>query len=65
MASLTSSVSRATAALVVTVLAASALSACTPKPQGPAPTAEAFFAALATGDTATAADLADKPADAE
>lgn len=64
MASLTSSVSRAAALLTVTVLAASALGACTPKPQGPEPTAEAFFAALATGDTARAADLADKPADA-
>ncbi|BBY29359.1 penicillin-binding transpeptidase domain-containing protein [Mycolicibacterium sediminis] len=64
MASLTSFVSRAAALLTVTVLAASALGACTPKPQGPEPTAEAFFAALATGDTARAADLADKPADA-
>jgi hypothetical protein len=40
------------------------LNACTPKPNGPEPTAEKFFAALTTGDTAAAADLSDKPADA-
>ena len=64
MASLTSSASRAAALLTVTVVAAGALSACTPKPNGPEPAAEAFFAALATGDTGTAAELADKPAEA-
>lgn len=36
--------------------------ACTPKPAGPEPTAQKFFAALATGDTARAADLSDRPA---
>ena len=40
------------------------LNACTPKPNGPEPTAEEFFAALATGDTAAAAELSDRPADA-
>ena len=40
------------------------LNACTPKPDGPEPTAEQFFAALATGDTAAAAELSDRPADA-
>ena len=40
------------------------LNACTPKPNGPEPIAEKFFAALATGDTAAAAELSDKPADA-
>ncbi len=50
--------------MTVTVLAAGALSACTPKPQGPEPTAEAFFTALGKGDTAAAADLADQPAEA-
>lgn len=40
------------------------VTACTPKPNGPEPTAEKFFAALATGDTAAAAELSDKPADA-
>ena len=46
--------------LVVTT----AVSACTPRPDGPAPAAERFFAALSTGDTATAADLSDAPSDA-
>jgi cell division protein FtsI/penicillin-binding protein 2 len=40
------------------------LNACTPKPNGPEPIARKFFAALATGDTAAAAELSDKPADA-
>jgi hypothetical protein len=53
------------AAGVLTVVAVvSTLNACTPKPNGPEPTAEKFFAALTTGDTAAAADLSDKPADA-
>jgi cell division protein FtsI/penicillin-binding protein 2 len=66
MASRTSSVSRAAALLAVTVVvgAAGALTACTPKPNGPEPVAAAFFAALATGDTGAAADLADKPTEA-
>lgn len=66
MASRTSSVSRAAVLLAVTVLvgAAGALTACTPKPNGPEPVAAAFFAALADGDTGAAADLADKPTDA-
>jgi Penicillin binding protein transpeptidase domain/NTF2-like N-terminal transpeptidase domain len=46
--------------LVVTT----AVSACTPRPDGPAPAAELFFAALSTGDTAAAADLSDAPSDA-
>ena len=37
---------------------------CTPRPDGPGPAAERFFAALATGDTATAAQLTDDPSDA-
>lgn len=49
--------------LAVGALAAS-LNACTPKPAGPEPTAEKFFAALATGDTASAAELSDRPAEA-
>jgi len=53
------------AASLVTVAAVLAtLNACTPKPNGPEPTAEKFFAALASGDTAAAAELSDKPADA-
>ncbi|BBX17388.1 penicillin-binding protein [Mycolicibacterium duvalii] len=42
-------------ALVVT------LAGCTPRPDGPEPVAEEFFAALATGDTGAAAQLADRP----
>lgn len=43
------------------VLTAAAVQACTPRPDGPAPAAERFFDALATGDTATAAELSDDP----
>jgi hypothetical protein len=46
------------------VALAGSLNACTPKPNGPEPIAEKFFAALATGDTAAASELSDKPADA-
>ncbi|HZN82050.1 MAG TPA: penicillin-binding transpeptidase domain-containing protein [Mycobacterium sp.] len=56
-------VSRVVATLTVAAVVAT-LNACTPKPSGPQPTAEKFFAALATGDTAAAAELSDKPADA-
>ncbi|MGD9620499.1 MAG: penicillin-binding transpeptidase domain-containing protein [Mycolicibacterium sp.] len=60
VATLTSSASRvaclaAVAALVLT------LGACTPRPNGPGPTAEEFFAALAIGDTSSAAQLSDRP----
>jgi hypothetical protein len=48
-----------TVALVV-----ASLNACTPKPNGPEPVAQKFFASLATGDTGAAAELSDKPADA-
>jgi hypothetical protein len=65
MATITSSVSRAAAAAMAVVATATTLSACTPKPNGPEPTAEAFFAALATGNTTAAADLADHPAQAQ
>ncbi|BBX03215.1 penicillin-binding protein [Mycolicibacterium moriokaense] len=41
-----------------------ALTACTPKPNGPEPTAQQFLAALVKGDTAAAAELSDRPADA-
>ncbi|MDT5244076.1 MAG: hypothetical protein QOD36_1452 [Mycobacterium sp.] len=46
------------------MLVAATLNACTPKPNGPEPIAEQFFAALATGDTGAAAELSDKPTDA-
>ena len=58
-----SSASRVASLLTVAALAAT-LNACTPKPNGPEPTAEKFFADLATGDTAAAAELSDRPADA-
>lgn len=49
----------------LTVLATvAALSACTPRPDGPAPAAEQFFADLAKGDTSAASELSDRPADA-
>jgi hypothetical protein len=63
MATWLSIASRA-AGLLTVVAVASTLNACTPKPNGPEPTAEKFFAALTTGDTAAAAELSDKPADA-
>jgi len=63
MATRLSIATRAASLLTVVTLAAT-LNACTPKPNGPEPIAEKFFAALATGDTAAAADLSDKPADA-
>ncbi len=66
MATRTSPVSRVAALFAVTVVigAAGALSACTPKPNGPEPVAQAFFAALGKGDTGAAAELSDKPSDA-
>jgi hypothetical protein len=56
-------VSRVTAILTASAVVAT-LNACTPKPNGPEPVAEQFFAALATGDTGAAAALSDKPSDA-
>ena len=60
------SASRVLALLMVAAVGVTlgAVTACTPKPNGPEPTAEQFFAALATGDTAAAAELSDRPADA-
>ena len=46
------------------LVAAVALSGCTPRPDGPGPAAEKFFGALAVGDTATAAQLSDNPNEA-
>jgi hypothetical protein len=57
---LASAANLALAVLVTT----GAVSACTPRPDGPAPAAERFFAALSTGDTAAAAELSDDPSDA-
>lgn len=54
----------ASQAACLLLLAAVALPACTPRPDGPAPAAQRFFAALSTGDTAAAAELSDDPSDA-
>ncbi|MGA5465079.1 penicillin-binding transpeptidase domain-containing protein [Mycobacterium sp. NPDC050041] len=65
MATQTSAVLRVSAlAALVMVAAAASLSACTPRPNGPEPTAEEFFAALGRGDTGAAAELADRPDEA-
>ncbi|MBJ7462204.1 MAG: penicillin-binding transpeptidase domain-containing protein [Mycolicibacterium sp.] len=70
MASTTSTASRASrvlsmAAILVAVATVASLTACTPKPDGPEPIAAQFFEALVTGDTAGAAHLSDKPAEAQ
>jgi Penicillin binding protein transpeptidase domain/NTF2-like N-terminal transpeptidase domain len=49
---------------VVTLAAAAVGSACTPRPDGPAPAAEKFYAAVAAGDTTGAARLTDRPDEA-
>ena len=49
------------AVVLATILVASGVAACTPRPDSPVPVAERFFAALATGDTSTAAQLSDDP----
>ncbi|MCV7379596.1 penicillin-binding protein [Mycobacterium alsense] len=54
----------ASAVACVLLVAAGALSGCTPRPDGPGPAAEKFFRALSTGDTATAAQLSDDPNEA-
>jgi len=61
MATLTTRVTAVTSTLLVTV---SALSACTPRPDGPAPAAAEFFADLDRGDTGAAAALSDRPSEA-
>ncbi|MEZ0049388.1 cell division protein FtsI/penicillin-binding protein 2 [Mycobacterium sp. MAA66] len=55
---------RSSVSLLVVAAVAGGMTACTPRPDGPAPTAEAFFAALGKGDTGAAADLSDRPNDA-
>lgn len=47
--------------MALTVATVGTVAACTPRPDGPAPAAERFFAALATGDTGAAAELSDDP----
>ncbi|MGE2734006.1 penicillin-binding transpeptidase domain-containing protein [Mycolicibacterium vaccae] len=60
MASTVSSASRGLAVAAVLTLIA-ALAGCTPRPDGPQPAAEQFFAALATGDIAGASAHTDRP----
>jgi hypothetical protein len=52
------------ASLLTVMAVAASLAACTPKPSGPEPAAEEFFAALAKGDTGGASQLTDRPEDA-
>lgn len=54
----------ASAAAAFLFVAVTALPGCTPRPEGPGPAADKFFAALAVGDTATAAQLSDDPNEA-
>jgi len=46
------------------MLASGLVAGCTPRPDGPSPVAAQFFADLGRGDTAAAAALSDRPADA-
>src|SRR5246500_3747366 len=65
MATQTSPVTRSVSGLATAaLLAAGLLAGCTPRPDGPAPVAEQFLAALATGNTSAAAALSDRPEDA-
>ncbi|MCX6482576.1 MAG: penicillin-binding transpeptidase domain-containing protein [Mycobacterium sp.] len=65
MATSTSRATRVTGlASVLALAAAGALSACTPRPDGPAPAAAQFFADLGRGDTGAAAQLSDLPTEA-
>ena len=62
MATQTSLVTRSVSVLAVAALvAAGLLAGCTPRPDGPSPVAEQFFAAFAAGNTTAAAALSDRP----
>lgn len=64
MATLITLASRAAGAVSALALVAGTLSACTPRPDGPAQAAEQFFADLGRGDTGRAAALSDSPSEA-
>lgn len=64
MATSISLATRVTGVVSALGVLASGLSACTPRPDGPTPIAAEFLADLGRGDTAAAALLADRPADA-
>ena len=57
-------ISKVTAVTSTVLVAVAALSACTPRPDGPAPAAAQFFAELDRGDTGAAAALSDRPTEA-
>ncbi|MBV8861327.1 MAG: penicillin-binding transpeptidase domain-containing protein [Mycobacterium sp.] len=61
---MTTKITLVTAGTIGVLLTAAAVSACTPRPDGPTPAAERFFAALSNGDTAVAGELSDNPSDA-
>jgi hypothetical protein len=63
MATWISSASHAAGLLTVAAFVVT-LNACTPKPVGPEPAAQEFFAALAKGDTSAASQGSDRPEDA-
>ena len=64
MATSTSVVTRIAGLILAAVTAGTAVSACTPRPDGPGPAAAEFFAGLGRGDTGAAAQLSDRPTDA-
>jgi Penicillin binding protein transpeptidase domain/NTF2-like N-terminal transpeptidase domain len=55
--------SQVTRLLAAAALVSGLLAGCTPKPDGPGAVGEQFFTALASGDTAAAAALSDRPED--
>jgi hypothetical protein len=57
-------VTKVTGIAAVLTLMSGALSACTPKTEGPAPAAKQFLADLGRGDTGAAAALSDRPSEA-
>ncbi len=61
---MTTLATRVTAIAAALALASGALSACTPKTEGPAPAAKQFLADLGRGDTGAAAALSDRPSEA-
>ncbi|CAM4283531.1 Penicillin-binding protein I [Mycobacterium basiliense] len=64
MATRTTQTTLASSVAALLTVAVVVLPGCTPRPQGPGPAAEKFFAVLAIGDTASAAELADNPNEA-
>jgi len=65
MATLSTFATRVTGLALAAVTAAGAVSACTPRQDGPAQAAAVFLADLGRGDTSAAAALADNPTEAQ